>query len=35
MHPNMIHLLRMEAEGKNRVHSKESFPNIRHWHLEL
>ena len=35
LHPNMIHLLRKEEEGKNRVHSKEPVPNIRNWQLEL
>ena len=34
-HPNMIHLLRKEENGKNRVPGKEPGPNIHHWQLEL
>ena len=34
-HPNMIHLLRKEEHGKNRIPSKEPIPNIQHWQLEL
>ena len=34
-HPNMIHLLRKEEDGKNRVPSKEPVPSIDHWQLEL
>ena len=34
-HPNMIHLVRKEADGKNRVADKETVPNIHHWQLEM
>ena len=34
-HPNMIHLLRKEEDGKNRIPTKEPVPNINHWQLEL
>ena len=34
-HPNMIHLVRKEADGKNRVADRETVPNIHNWQLEV
>ena len=34
-HPNMIHLLRKEEDGKNRLRDKETVPDIHHWQLQL
>ena len=34
-HPNMIHLLRKQEDGKDRIPAKEPVPNIDHWKLEL
>lgn len=34
-HPNMIHLLRKQEDGKDRIPTKEPVPNIDHWQLEL
>ena len=34
-HPNMLHLVRKDRVGKNRVREKEPVPNVDHWKLEL